>query len=68
MPCYRKQFGIPSTQALASKAYSESRKQMAIESGLGEKLKLARVANLTKKATKPKVSKKASAPKAKKAE
>ncbi|MCD6526066.1 MAG: MucR family transcriptional regulator [Desulfuromonas sp.] len=41
---YRKQFGIPRTQALASKAYSEQRKQMAIERGLGEKLAAARAA------------------------
>lgn len=65
---YRKEFGIPRTQALAAKAYSESRKQMAIESGLGEKLALARAAKVAKKAANPKVAKKASAPKAKKAE
>jgi len=41
---YRKEFGIPRTQALAAKAYSETRKQMAIESGLGEKLAAARIA------------------------
>lgn len=46
---YRKEFGIPRTQALAAKAYSESRKQMAIESGLGEKLAAARAANAEKK-------------------
>lgn len=39
---YRKQFDIPRTQPLASKAYSEQRKQMAIERGLGEKLAKAR--------------------------
>lgn len=32
---YRKQFGIPSTQTLAAKSYVESRRQMAIEKGLG---------------------------------
>lgn len=64
---YRKQFGIARTQALAAKSYSETRKQMAIESGLGEKLKLAREANIAKKAANPKVTKKTSAPKAKKA-
>ena len=46
---YRKEFGIPRTQALAAKSYSESRKQMAIESGLGEKLAAARAANAEKK-------------------
>jgi predicted transcriptional regulator len=35
---YRKQFGIPSTQKLAAKSYSESRRQMAIDKGLGEGL------------------------------
>lgn len=39
---YRKQFDIPRTQPLAAKAYSEKRKQMAIERGLGEKLAKAR--------------------------
>ena len=32
---YRKQFGIPSTQSLAAKNYIESRRQTAIEKGLG---------------------------------
>ena len=32
---YRKQFGIPSTQSLAAKSYIESRRQTAIEKGLG---------------------------------
>jgi predicted transcriptional regulator len=32
---YRKQFGIPSTQTLAAKSYVDSRKQMAIDMGLG---------------------------------
>jgi predicted transcriptional regulator len=35
---YRIQFGIPSTQSLAAKSYSESRRQMAIDKGLGEGL------------------------------
>jgi len=39
---YRKQFDIPRTQPLAAKAYSEQRKKMAIERGLGEKLAKAR--------------------------
>ena len=46
---YRKEFGIPRTQALAAKSYSETRKQMAIESGLGEKLAAARAATAEKK-------------------
>lgn len=54
---YRKQFGIPRTQALAAKAYSESRKQMAIDSGLGEKLIAARAANAAKRAAAPKAKK-----------
>ena len=62
---YRKQFGIPRTQALAAKAYSESRKEMAIASGLGEKLIAARAANAAKRAANPKV-KKTSATKVKK--
>lgn len=41
---YRKQFNIPRTQPLAAKAYSEQRKQMALDRGLGEKLTLARAA------------------------
>ncbi len=46
---YRKEFGIPRTQALAAKSYSETRKQMAIASGLGEKLAVARAAMAAKK-------------------
>lgn len=58
---YRKQFGIPRTQSLAAKSYSESRRQMAIDRGLGDKLALARAAR-GKKAAAPKVK---AAPKAK---
>lgn len=57
---YRKQFGIPRTQALAAKSYSESRKQMAIERGLGANLAKARAA----KAAAPKPKAKAKAKKA----
>ena len=39
---YRKQFGIPSSQPLAAKNYSEQRKKMAIDRGLGEGLAAAR--------------------------
>ncbi len=41
---YRKQFDIPRTQPLAAKNYSESRRQMAIDLGLGEGLAKARAA------------------------
>ena len=57
---YRKQFGIPSSQSLAARSYSESRRQMALDRGLGEKLALAR-ANRAKKAAAPKAK---AAPKA----
>jgi predicted transcriptional regulator len=39
---YRKQFGISSSQSLAAKSYVESRRQMAIDKGLGEGLAKAR--------------------------
>jgi predicted transcriptional regulator len=45
---YRKQFGIPRTQPLAAKAYSESRRQMAVDRGLGENLAKARAAKAKK--------------------
>lgn len=41
---YRKKFDIPRMQSLASKNYSETRRQMAIERGLGEKLAKSRAA------------------------
>lgn len=41
---YRKQFDIPRSQPLAARAYSESRRQMAMERGLGENLAKARAA------------------------
>ncbi|WP_305041705.1 MucR family transcriptional regulator [Geoalkalibacter sp.] len=41
---YRKQFDIPRTQPLAARAYSESRRQMAKDRGLGENLAKARAA------------------------
>lgn len=49
---YRKQFGIPSSQPLAAKAYSESRKQMAIDKNLGAGLAAARAARTAKAAKK----------------
>lgn len=52
---YRKQFGIPSKQPLAAKKFSEERRAMAQERGLGDVLAKARevrMANLqSKKAT-----------------
>ncbi len=46
---YRKQFDIPRTQPLAARAYSESRRQMAVDRGLGENLAKARAARTKKK-------------------
>lgn len=46
---YRKQFDIPRTQPLAARNYSESRRQMAIDRGLGENLAKARAARAKKK-------------------
>lgn len=48
---YRKQFDIPRAQSLAAKNYSDQRRQMAIDRGLGEKLAKARAAR-TKSKTK----------------
>ena len=50
---YRKQFGIPRTQSLAAKNYSESRRQMALDRGLGEQLAKAREARIAAKAAAP---------------
>jgi len=41
---YRKQFGIPSSQALTAKNFSEARKKMAQEHGLADNLAKARAA------------------------
>jgi predicted transcriptional regulator len=41
---YRKQFDIPRAQPLAARSYSESRRQMAVDRGLGENLAKARAA------------------------
>ncbi|TRO79674.1 MucR family transcriptional regulator [Trichloromonas acetexigens] len=46
---YRKQFGIPSKQPLAARNYSESRRAMAVERGLGDNLAKARAARGKKK-------------------
>jgi predicted transcriptional regulator len=39
---YKKQFGIPSKQSLSAKAYSESRRAMALDRGLADNLAKAR--------------------------
>jgi predicted transcriptional regulator len=49
---YRKQFDIPRSQSLASKSYSEKRRQMAIDRGLGEKLAKARAERIKAKGKK----------------
>ncbi|BCA80275.1 MucR family transcriptional regulator [Desulfuromonas sp. AOP6] len=49
---YRKQFDIPRTQPLAARSYSESRRQMAVDRGLGENLAKARAAKSKTKAKK----------------
>jgi predicted transcriptional regulator len=54
---YRKQFDIPRTQPLAARAYSESRRQMAVARGLGDNLAKARAAKGATKG-KPKAKKK----------
>ncbi len=46
---YRKQFEIPANQPLAARNYSESRRAMAVERGLGENLAKARAARGKKK-------------------
>ncbi|EKE02046.1 MAG: Transcriptional regulator, MucR family [uncultured bacterium] len=56
---YRKQFGIPSTQALVAKSYSESRRKSANERGLGDVLAKARATRAANKAVVPEVKAKA---------
>lgn len=46
---YREKFDIPRTQALASKDYTESRRQMAIDKNLADGLAKARAAKAKKK-------------------
>lgn len=68
---YKKQFGIPSKQALSAKSYSEARRKMAQDRGLADNLAKARevrMANIeAKKETVAKPAKPAKAPKAPKA-
>lgn len=63
---YRKQFGIPSTQSLAAKSYSDSRRQMALDKGLGEGLAKFRAEKAAKKVAVPVVKVKTPVPTAKK--
>ena len=49
---YKKQFGIPRTQSLCSRNYMESRKQMAIDLGLGAGLAKARFIRMANVETK----------------
>jgi predicted transcriptional regulator len=63
---YRKQFGIPSSQALTARNFSEARKKMARERGLAENLAKARAIRAAKlKAKKAPATKPAKATKAK---
>ena len=55
---YRRQFDIPRTQPLAARSYSESRRQMAIERGLGENLAKARAARGKSEKEKSKICRK----------
>jgi predicted transcriptional regulator len=53
---YRKQFGIPRTQPLAAKSFSEARRQMAKKINLAanlEKARAARMAKITSKKAAP---------------
>lgn len=62
---YKKQFGIPSKQSLSAKAYSESRKKMALDRGLADNLAKARevrMANIEAKKSTAKSTKAAKAP------
>ncbi|MDX2495327.1 MAG: MucR family transcriptional regulator [Desulfuromusa sp.] len=45
---YRQQFDIPRSQSLASKNYSETRRQMAVDRGLADNLAKARAARKKK--------------------
>lgn len=60
---YKKQFGIPSTQALTARSFSEARRIMAKEKGLADNLIAARAARAAKLVAKkgPKTAKMAMA-------
>jgi predicted transcriptional regulator len=51
---YRKQFGIPTTMSLASKKFSEQKRETAKRLGLGDKLAAGRAKKAAKKASTPK--------------
>ena len=55
---YRKQFGIPSSQALTARNFSEARRRMAQEKGLADNLAKARAVRALKQAAKGVVEKK----------
>ena len=59
---YRKQFGIPSTQSLAAKSYSDSRRQTALDNNLADGLAKARARKAGNKASVPMKITKAPAP------
>jgi predicted transcriptional regulator len=56
---YRKQFGIPRTQALSARAYSESRRAMALDRGLADNLAKARDVRMANVETRKAVAAKA---------
>lgn len=59
---YRKQFNIPSSQALVAKNYSEQRKKAALDRGQGDVLAKARAVKMAKNAGLPVVKSKAQVP------
>jgi len=59
---YRKQFGIPSSQALTARNFSEARRRMAQEKGLADNLAKARAVRAAKLAAKGGPEKKPKAP------
>ncbi|MBL0226262.1 MAG: MucR family transcriptional regulator [Geobacteraceae bacterium] len=59
---YRKQFGIPSSQSLSAKSYSESRRQTALDNNLADGLAKARAKKAGKKAPVPVKRAKAAVP------
>jgi predicted transcriptional regulator len=62
---YKKQFGIPSKQSLCAKTYSEARRAMAQERGLGDilaKAREVRMGNIEAKKAAPAKAAKAKAP------
>ncbi len=64
---YRKQFGIPSSQALTAKNFSEARRKMAQDRGLADNLAKARAVRAAKIKAKTEAPEKAAKPAASKA-